>query len=158
MPAWTSIPVPSLPSQPQDMHAVTRNIYPINQGLLCSKGFFFEILNRKQSFPQFVTGSNSCFLLLPPGFSPLRKYRGGISGEGTNTEVAQDLIKVAETAETKCSTISCGLFSASSSGIATCIECELAQGRGRHQCFRNDVTEDNKDQCPLLQNVCWSNS
>lgn len=135
-------------SQPQDMHTMTRNIYPVNQGLPCSK-FLIEIWNSNQSSPQFVTGCNPCFLSLPSGFPPLRKYRGWISGKRTNIEVAQDLSKVATTAETKCSTIWRGLFSASSSGITTCIEC----GSG-HQCFRNDVTEDSKDQCPLLQNVC----
>lgn len=101
-------PCATLSSQPQDMHTMTRNIYSINQGLPCHK-FFIEILNSNQSFPQFVTDCNSCFLSLPSGFSPLIKYGGGISGKRTNIEVAQDLIKVATTAETKCSTIWRGL-------------------------------------------------
>lgn len=86
-------------SQPQDMHTVTRNIHLQIEAFFAVS--FFEISNTKQSSPQFLTGYNCHFLSLPPGFSPMRKYGGGISGKKRNTELAQDLMKVAET---KCST------------------------------------------------------
>lgn len=41
----------------------------------------------------------------------MRKYGGGISGKRRNAELAQGLMKVATTAETKCSTIRHGTSS-----------------------------------------------
>lgn len=64
-------------------------------------------------------------------------------------------MKVATTAETKCSTI---WHVASSQHLPLeeqlALHLNVVYRGGRHQHFRNDETEDNKDKRPLPQNVC----